>query len=84
MTVVVTILVFSFLIFFHEFGHFMAAKLSGIDVLEFAIGMGPAIFKKEKNGTLYSIRVFPIGGYCKMEERKRILKKGKFFVKTDL
>ena len=65
--IIITILVFSFLITFHELGHFIAAKLSGITVLEFAVGMGPAFFKKQHKGTVYSLRVFPIGGYCKME-----------------
>ena len=51
----------------HEFGHFIAAKLSGVKVFEFAIGMGHAIFKKQKGETLYSLRAFPIGGYCSLE-----------------
>lgn len=67
LTAIATIAIFLVMISLHEFGHFSMAKLSGITVLEFAIGMGPALFKKEKNGTLYSIRALPIGGYCKME-----------------
>ncbi len=67
LTALVTIIIFLVMISIHEFGHFIVAKLSGITVLEFAIGMGPAIFKKEKGGTLYSVRILPIGGYCKME-----------------
>jgi regulator of sigma E protease len=55
------------LIFVHEFGHFITAKLSGVQVNEFAIFMGPAIFKKQVGETLYSIRLIPIGGYCAME-----------------
>ena len=62
-----SILLFSFLIFVHEFGHFITAKLSGVQVNEFAIFMGPAIFKKQVGETLYSIRLIPIGGYCAME-----------------
>jgi len=61
------IVVFLILIFVHEFGHFIAAKSVGITVHEFALGMGPAIFKKQYKGTEYSIRILPIGGYCKME-----------------
>jgi len=61
------IIVFLILIFVHEFGHFIAAKSVGITVHEFALGMGPAIFKKQYKGTEYSIRILPIGGYCKME-----------------
>lgn len=67
MTIVFAILLFSFLIFIHELGHFVAAKLSGVQVNEFSMFMGPAIFKKQKGETLYSIRCIPIGGYCAME-----------------
>lgn len=67
MTVVFAILLFSLLIFVHELGHFIAAKLSGVQVNEFAIFMGPAIFKKQVGETLYSIRSIPVGGYCAME-----------------
>lgn len=67
MSILVAILLFSFLIFIHEFGHFIAAKLSGVQVNEFSMFMGPAIFKKQKGETLYSIRCIPIGGYCAME-----------------
>ena len=67
MTILFAILIFSFLIFIHEFGHFITAKLSGVQVNEFAIFMGPAIWKKQIGETLYSIRCIPIGGYCAME-----------------
>ena len=67
MTVLFAILLFSFLIFIHEFGHFFTAKLSGVQVNEFAMFMGPAIWKKQVGETLYSIRCIPIGGYCAME-----------------
>lgn len=67
MTVIYAILIFCMLIFVHEFGHFVAAKLCGVKVNEFSIGMGPAFFKKQKGETLYSLRAFPIGGYCAME-----------------
>ncbi|MCX7715134.1 MAG: site-2 protease family protein [Clostridia bacterium] len=66
-TAIVTVIIFLMLISIHEFGHFIAAKSVGIKVLEFAVGMGPAIWKKQKGETLYSVRVLPIGGYCKME-----------------
>ena len=66
-TAISAILIFLLLVTVHEFGHFIAAKASGIRVLEFAIGMGPAIAKWQRGETLYSIRIFPIGGYCKME-----------------
>ena len=67
MSILFAILIFSFLIFIHEFGHFITAKLSGVQVNEFAMFMGPAIWKKQKGETLYSIRCIPIGGYCAME-----------------
>ncbi len=67
MTFIYAVLIFCLLIFVHEFGHFVTAKLCGIKVNEFAIGMGPAFFKKQKGETLYSVRVFPIGGFCAME-----------------
>jgi len=67
MTIIYAIIIFCLLIFVHEFGHFIVAKLCGVKVNEFAIGMGPAIFKKQRGETLYAIRIFPIGGYCAME-----------------
>lgn len=67
MTIIYTILMLSFLIFFHELGHFMAAKFCGVRVNEFAVGMGPKLLKYQKGETLYSVRAFPIGGFCAME-----------------
>ena len=67
MTIIFAILIFSFLIFIHELGHFIAAKLSGVQVNEFAMFMGPAIVKWKRGETQYSIRCIPIGGYCAME-----------------
>ena len=67
MYIILAIIFFGVLIAIHEFGHFSAAKLLGVKVNEFAIGMGPAIFKKQKGETLYSLRCLPIGGYCAME-----------------
>ncbi len=64
--VILAILIFGLLIGIHEFGHFAAAKLCGVKVLEFALGMGPAIFKKQGKETLYSLRCLPFGGYCAM------------------
>ncbi len=66
-SILFAVLIFSFLIFIHEFGHFICAKLSGVQVNEFAMFMGPAIWKKKKGETLYSIRCIPLGGYCAME-----------------
>jgi len=67
MTIVFALLVFSFLIFIHELGHFLAAKAFGVQVNEFALFMGPAIFQKKVGETLYSLRCIPFGGYCAME-----------------
>ncbi len=71
-TVLVTILIFMVLITLHEFGHFIVAKAIGVPVLEFSIGMGPAIFKNQGKETLYTIRIFPIGGYCKLEDEDSV------------
>ena len=67
MVIIFALLIFGFLIFIHEFGHFFTAKLFGVKVHEFAIGMGPAIFKKNKGEVLYSVRALPIGGFVKIE-----------------
>ena len=66
-TAILAIILFCVMIFPHELGHFIAAKKTGVKVNEFAFGMGPAIWKKQKGETLYSIRLFPIGGFCAME-----------------
>ena len=60
---------FGVLIFVHELGHYIAARLSGVRVIEFAIGMGPKLLARtsEKTGILYSLRAFPVGGFCAME-----------------
>lgn len=65
--IIIAILIFSVLIATHELGHFASAKLLGVKVNEFAIGMGPALFKRQAGETLYSLRALPIGGYCAME-----------------
>lgn len=65
--VIFAVLLFSVLIFVHELGHFMTAKLFGVQVNEFSMFMGPAIAKWKKGETLYTIRCIPFGGYCAME-----------------
>lgn len=65
--ILLTLVIFLIIIFIHELGHFLVAKWSGIRVNEFALGMGPTIFRKQAGETLYSIRAFPIGGFCSME-----------------
>ena len=65
--ILAAILMFGLLIALHEFGHFAAAKLCGVKVNEFSIGMGPLILHTQKGETEYSLRLFPIGGFCAME-----------------
>jgi regulator of sigma E protease len=66
-SIVVAVVVFGVLILIHEFGHFITAKLSGVKVNEFALGMGPVLLKHKKGETQYSLRLFPIGGFISME-----------------
>ena len=66
-TLIAALFVFSAVIAIHEFGHFTVAKLCGIQVNEFSIGMGPAIWKKIHKGTQYSLRALPVGGYVALE-----------------
>jgi len=65
--IIIGILGFLLLITFHEGGHFVSAKMFGVKVNEFSIGMGPLLLQTNKNGTDYSFRLFPIGGYCALE-----------------
>ena len=65
--IIIGVLLFEFIIFAHEFGHFITAKKSGVQVNEFALGMGPKLFGFKKGETQYSLRLFPVGGYCAME-----------------
>ncbi|MBR2280007.1 MAG: RIP metalloprotease RseP [Ruminococcus sp.] len=65
--IIIGVLLFELIIFFHEGGHFITAKKSGVKVNEFALGMGPKLFSFTKGETTYSLRLFPIGGYCAME-----------------
>lgn len=66
MYIIIAILMFGILIAVHEFGHFTAAKLCGVRVEEYSIGMGPALWKHQRGETLYALRALPIGGYCAM------------------
>ena len=65
--ILIAVLFFGVIIFIHEFGHFIFAKLFGVKVNEFAIGMGPTILKKQGKETKYALRLFPIGGFVSME-----------------
>ena len=65
--IIIAIFIFGIIVLVHEFGHFIVAKKFGVMVEEFSIGMGPRIFSKmSKTGTIYSIKVFPLGGSCSM------------------
>lgn len=66
MNIILIILVFGIIIFFHELGHYIVAKLNHITVREFSIGFGPKLFSFHKKETKYTLRVIPLGGYCMM------------------
>lgn len=70
MTVVIGLLGLSFLIFFHELGHFLAARSLGVTVEAFSIGMGPVLLHHKKGDTDYRISLIPLGGYCSMKGEK--------------
>ncbi|MPM09301.1 hypothetical protein SDC9_55617 [bioreactor metagenome] len=67
MYIVIAIFMFGILVAVHELGHFFAAKLLRVKVNEFALGMGPKLLSKESGETVYSLRAFPVGGFCAME-----------------
>lgn len=67
MGIIWTVIILGVMIFIHELGHFISARSFGVHVEEFSMGMGPAIIKKQKGGTLYALRALPLGGYCKMD-----------------
>ena len=79
-SIIVAILVFMVIIVVHEWGHFIAARLCGVYVEEFAVGMGPKILgRTSKKGTLYAWRLFPIGGFCRMRgEEESSTEEGSF------
>ena len=66
MKILIAVIIFSAIILFHEFGHFLFAKLNGIGVTEFSLGMGPRLFSFQKGETRYSLKLLPIGGSCAM------------------
>lgn len=66
MSVIIAVLMLGIIIMIHEFGHFLFAKLNGIGVIEFSLGMGPRLLSFEKGGTRYSFKMLPFGGSCMM------------------
>ena len=83
MSIIFAIFMFSILIFVHELGHFMTAKLFGVQVNEFSMFMGPALWKKQIGETLYAIRLIPFGGYCAMEGEDEETDNPRSFQKAD-
>lgn len=66
--IVIFLLMFTVIVVAHEWGHYITAKKCGVLVHEFAVGMGPVLWSKQVGETLYSVRLLPIGGFCRMEE----------------
>lgn len=91
--ILLALAIFGLLIFIHELGHFIVARLCGVKILEFALGMGPRILWKtsKKSGTVYSLRAFPLGGFVSMMgeqgmeavQGKNTPDDGKFFLNGD-
>ena len=71
MTFILFVVIFGVVVIAHEFGHFLLAKLNGIHVIEFAVGMGPTLFSVTKGETKYSVKLFPIGGVRRGRRAKR-------------
>ena len=67
MTFILFVLIFGIVVISHEFGHFIVAKVNGIHVVEFSVGMGPNLFSFQKGDTKYSLKLLPIGGACMFE-----------------
>lgn len=65
--IIAIVVIFAIIVVVHEWGHYITAKKFGVKVNEFAIGMGPKLWSKQKGETLYTVRAFPIGGFCSME-----------------
>lgn len=72
MSILMAVIVFSVLVFIHEFGHFVIAKKNGVRVIEFSIGFGPKLFSFVKGETRYSIKIIPFGGACLMQNKEMV------------
>ena len=68
LNILAAILLFGFIIMFHELGHFLLAKLNGVSVMEFSIGMGPRLLSFKGKETRYSLKLLPLGGSCAMAD----------------
>ena len=67
MTLILFLLIFGVVVVAHEFGHFIVAKMNGIHVVEFSVGMGPTLIAFQKGDTKYSLKLLPLGGACMFE-----------------
>ena len=76
MAVILTIIIFGIIVIIHEWGHMRAARACGVYVEEFAVGMGPKLCGFNKKGTLYTIRLLPLGGFCRMTDESEDGKTG--------
>ncbi|MBQ5400963.1 MAG: site-2 protease family protein [Treponema sp.] len=86
MTVVIGIIGLSFLVFFHELGHFLIARAMGVTVEAFSVGMGPVLLHHKKGATDYRISLIPLGGYCSMKGEKdyqKALEEGRSQIQGD-
>lgn len=79
LSILAALLLLSIFVMVHEYGHYKAGRLLGFGIVEFAIGMGPKLWSREKNGTLYAVRAFPIGGMCRFYGEDEEIKDGKSF-----
>lgn len=79
LSVLAALLVLSILVTIHELGHFTAGRLLGFTILEFSVGMGPVLLKKQKGDTQYSLRALPIGGMCRFYGEDEAVKDGRCF-----
>ena len=78
MGIILAILIFGFIVAFHEFGHFIVAKINHIQVFDFSIGFGPSIIHKTVGETTYNLRIIPLGGMCQMGEDSAEGERGNF------
>lgn len=82
LSLICAVLIFCLIVVIHEFGHYFVAKKCGIAVSEFAIGMGPVIYKKQGKETLFTVRLLPLGGYCSMGEDMEAVDENSFRSKS--
>lgn len=78
LSLIFSIILFCTIVVIHEFGHYIVARKCGIDVREFAVGMGPVIFKKQGKNTLFTLRLLPLGGFCSMGEDEEAVDENSF------